>query len=91
MKRKPSMKRIGRFWVDRALLREGYRLRDIIEDLDEPRIELPELFDSERRRHVGWIVCPECGDRSQVDRRHPCCSACGWEPEQSTRPLVCAA
>lgn len=91
MKRKPSMKRIGRFWVDRALLKEGYRLRDIIEDLDTPRIELPELFDSARRMHIGWVICPECGERSQVDRRDPSCSSCGWEPEAIGKAMRCAA
>lgn len=92
MKSKVRMKRVGRVWIDKELLEEGYRPEDII-DIDDPVLELPELFDAERRRHVGWIVCPECGDRSQVDRRNPICSSCGWEQdsEQVRRLERCAA
>jgi hypothetical protein len=56
-------------------------------------IELPELFDRERRRHVGWMICPNCGEREQVDSRHLCCASCGWEQDNTPikRPARCAA
>ncbi len=89
MNAKVKLVRVGQYWLDKKLLKEGYGLKDIIDE-DDPVIELPELFDAERRRHTGWMICPDCGERSQVDRRNPICSSCGWE--QATEGLTkCAA
>ena len=87
-----KMKRIGRFWIDRNLLREGYRLEDIF-DVTTPVIELPELFDPLKLKNVGWMICPECGEHAQVDRRNLRCPHCGWEdyPVDDTGELKCAA
>ena len=92
MKTKVKMQRIGRYSVDVELLNEGYELEDICDE-DDPVIELPELFDPEKRRYVGWIICPECGEKSQVDRRDPNCSFCGWNEDviRIKRPMKCAA
>ena len=92
MKSKVKVKRVGRYLIDAELLDEGYELDDILE-MDDPVIELPELFDNEKRRHVGWMVCPECGEHSQIDRRNPICSSCNWKQHgiQIKRLLQCAA
>lgn len=89
--RKVRMKRVGRYWIDKELYDEGYDIRDIFDD--DPVIELPELFDRERRRHVDWMICPNCGELEQVDRRHLYCSGCEWEQDNTPikRPARCAA
>lgn len=85
---KSKVIRIGRYWIDRALYREGYRPKDIFE---QSRLELPELLDPDLRRNLGWLVCPECGEQSQVDRFDPCCGSCGWSREQDVELTPCAA
>jgi hypothetical protein len=78
--KKPRMKRIGRYWLDRELIDEGYQPKDIF-DVDNRVIELPELFDADKRRNIGWMLCPHCDEKTQVDCRHPVCASCGWEVE----------
>lgn len=92
MKPKVRMKKVGRVWIDKKILDEGYDPEDII-DTSDPVLELPELLSTEQRRHVGWMLCPECGEQSQVDRRDPVCSNCGWEhgSQRAKRNFKCAA
>lgn len=92
MKAKLKLVRVGRCLIDKELFDEGYSPQDIIEE-DDPIIELPELLDPEKRRHVGWMICPDCGERSQIDRRQPICSNCGWEKdsEHELRLTKCVA
>lgn len=78
--KKPRMKRIGRYWVDRELLEEGYHIDDIFEDAALV-IELPELIDFAKRRRVGWMLCPHCDEKTQVDLRHPICGNCEWDKD----------
>jgi RNA polymerase-binding transcription factor DksA len=80
MPEKIRMKRVGKYWMDRALLDEGYELADIV-DVENVMIELPELIDPVKLRNVGWIRCPDCDEISQVDRRQPMCTHCDWEQE----------
>ena len=87
--KKPRMKRIGRYWIERELVEEGYRLADIF-DTDSRMIELPELFDPDKRRHVGWMLCPQCDEKMQVDLRRPVCATCDWDKD-SDESVPCAA
>ena len=80
MPEKIRMKRVGKYWMDRALLDEGYELEDIV-DVENVGIELPELMDPVKLRNVGWMRCPDCDEISQVDRRQPMCTHCDWEEE----------
>jgi uncharacterized paraquat-inducible protein A len=85
MPEKIRMKRVGKYWIDRALLDEGYELEDIV-DVENVVIELPELMDPVKLRNVGWIRCPDCDEISQVDRRQPICTHCDWEQELDSGP-----
>jgi len=72
--------RVGRYFFDKSLQEDGYEVEDIF-GADDPIIELPELLDATKRRAMGWLMCPNCGEKSQVERRHPVCPACGWREE----------
>lgn len=80
MQRKKRIKRIGRYWIDKDIIDEGYDEADIFEN-NNLRLELPEMMDPTRRHKVAWLVCPICGERSQVERHDPSCSYCGWGEE----------
>lgn len=84
MQRKTRIKRIGRYWIDRSVLDEGYSPDDIFET-ENLTFELPELVDSRRRHKVGWLICPVCNERSQVEMHDPACSLCGWSPQESPK------
>ncbi|MGE3974774.1 MAG: hypothetical protein AB7F59_09645 [Bdellovibrionales bacterium] len=88
MRRRRRIKRIGRFWVDRILLDEGYGVRDIFE-INLQNIEV----DSYRFETLGWLQCPECEQQSQVELRKPICGACGWceEDDKFKSDVLCAA
>ncbi|MDZ4660155.1 MAG: hypothetical protein SGJ18_00915 [Pseudomonadota bacterium] len=87
---KKKLTRLGDYWVDSELLKEGYGLGDIIEF---SRLELPELIDPSKRIHVGWLICPECCEYTQIDRRNPTCTHCGWNEDEGffPEPVKCAA
>ena len=87
-----TRKHANHFWLDKALVDEGYRPEDII-DIHDPVLELPEIFDLEKRRQVGWMTCPDCGEVSPVNRREPSCPCCGWEQgeDHAMRFVKCAA
>lgn len=87
-----KVKRIGRYWISRDVLKEGYKLNDIF-DTEEPEFELPELFEPKRQPDVCWLLCPRCHEKTQVDRRPPSCDRCGWS-EEGVKPrneIPCAA
>lgn len=87
-----KVKRIGRYWIGRDLLKEGYKPNDIF-DTAEPELELPELFEPKRRSDVCWLLCPRCQEKTQVDRRPPSCNYCGWSEESLNlrNEIPCAA
>lgn len=87
-----KVKRIGRYWIDRELLREGYKPEDIFGTAG-PELELPELLEPQRRSQVYWLLCPRCHEKTPVGRHQPSCTHCGWGEESSQmRNLVpCAA
>lgn len=97
MKRVPKSRgnkiiRIGRYLIDKRLLDEGYLVGDIFELGN--LIELPEAVDPDSARHVCWMLCPCCEEKSQVDGRNPECAECGWSPReeaQNAESLRCAA
>jgi len=72
--------RVGRYFFDKSLQEDGYGVEDIF-GADDAVIELPELLDASKRRAMGWLMCPNCGERSQIERQHPACPACGWSEE----------
>jgi len=87
---KAKVKRIGRYWIEKALLDEGYGPEDIFEGR-EPMMELPELFDPNRRRASRWLSCPRCSERSQVGSGRPSCVHCGWNELEDEELMPCAA
>lgn len=78
--KKLSIRRIGRFWIDQALIEEGYGQEDFEE---EEAIELPELLDPEKKKNVGWLWCPQCHEKTQVNKYQPVCGNCGWSEQCS--------
>lgn len=87
---KAKVKRIGRYWIDKAILDEGYGPKDIFEGT-EPMMELPELFDPTRRRATRWLSCPRCSERSLVGSGRVSCVYCGWNAEGDEGLMSCAA
>ncbi len=90
---KAKVKRIGRYWIDKSLLDEGYGPDEIFEK-DESTIELPELIDPYRRQVMRWLKCPRCEEISQVEYGLPVCDRCGWGENgrfSSERTYKCAA
>lgn len=73
------IQRIGRNWVDKKLLDEGYGPEDF-ENEDDP-IELPEMFDQDKKNNVGWLWCPICQEKTQTNFISPHCSNCGWDKD----------
>jgi hypothetical protein len=91
MKVRPRVKRVGRYWIDRDLLNEGYRADDVFED-PLSTAELPELLEPRRPGVVYWLRCPVCEESTQVSRASPICSHCGWSQDSKhNKAPECAA
>jgi hypothetical protein len=63
---KPRLKRIGCYWLDEAVLAEGYGLVDVFNS-ERPLLELPELMDSVKTASIGGMLCPSRDQQTQVD------------------------
>jgi hypothetical protein len=74
---KARVRRVGRYWIDQALLDEGYRPEDLFGS-GGPTLELPELTDPQKRRAARWLLCPRCEGCSYVGLGRPSCELCGW-------------
>jgi hypothetical protein len=78
---KATVRRVGRYWIDQALLEEGYRVEDLFGP-GEPVMELPELLDRKKGCAVRWLLCPRCEGCSQVGMGRPSCNLCGWNEDE---------